>query len=86
MHPSSNPEESMLHTCPIWYVFLYSHIDRAAMCKLFMVGDTLDPYLEKEHDFSLVLHERDFPGGVTIMANIIRAVERSRKMIMILTK
>ena len=51
-----------------------------------MVGNTLTPYLEEEHDFKLILHERDFPGGVTIMANIVRAVERSRKMIMILTK
>ncbi len=56
------------------------------MQKLFMVGETLSLQLEEVHDFSLVLHERDFPGGVTIMANIISAVQQSRRMIMVLTK
>ncbi len=51
-----------------------------------MVDDTLEPYLEKEFDFSLILHERDFPGGVTIIENIIRAVNRTRRMIMMLTR
>ena len=56
------------------------------MRKLFMVGETLSLQLEEVFGFSLVLHERDFPGGVTIMANIISAVQQSRRMIMILTK
>lgn len=56
------------------------------MTKLLMMEDTLTPYLEEEYGFSLILHERDFPGGVTIMANIINAVEKTRRMIMILTK
>ncbi len=56
------------------------------MKRLIMVGDTLHPYLEEEHGYSVILHERDFPGGVTIMAGIVRAVEQSRKMIMILSK
>ncbi len=51
-----------------------------------MVQNTMILYLEEEHGFQVILHERDFPGGVTIMANIVRAVERSRKMIMILSK
>ena len=51
-----------------------------------MVGDTLTPYLESELDFSLILHERDFPGGVTIIENIIQALNRSRRMIMMLTR
>ena len=51
-----------------------------------MIGNTLTPYLEELFGFSLILHERDFPGGVTIMANIINALEKSRKMIMLLTK
>ncbi len=67
-------------------LFLFSYLDRKIMKKLIMVGNTMDPYLEQEHGLSLILHERDFPGGVTIMANIIRAVERSRKMIMLLSK
>ena len=65
---------------------LTSHYDRAIMTKLLMMEDTLTPYLEEEYGFSLILHERDFPGGVTIMANIINAVEKTRRMIMILTK
>ncbi len=56
------------------------------MTQLFMMEETLSPYLEEEYGFSLILHERDFPGGVTIMANIINAVEKSRRMIMILTE
>ena len=56
------------------------------MKRLIMVGNTLTPYPEQEHGFMVILHERDFPGGVTIMANIIRAVDKSRKMIMVLSK
>ena len=51
-----------------------------------MVDGTLQPYLESEFDFQLLLHERDFPGGVTIIENIIQAVQRSRRMIMLLTR
>ncbi len=54
--------------------------------RLFMVDDTLEPYLEKEYDLSLILHERDFPGGVTIIGNIINAVQSTRRMIMLLTR
>ena len=50
-----------------------------------MVDGTLEPYLEREFDFSLILHERDFPGGVTIIQNIIHALNKSRRMIMMLT-
>ncbi len=51
-----------------------------------MVHETLTPYLEEEFDFNLILHERDFPGGVTIMANIVRAVDSTRRMILVLSK
>ncbi len=56
------------------------------MKSLFMIEGSLKPYLEEEFDFSLILHERDFPGGVTIISNIINAVESSRRMIMLLTR
>ncbi len=51
-----------------------------------MVGDTLTLYLEEEFRFSLILHERDFPGGFTIAGNIINAVDCTRRMIMVLSK
>ncbi len=54
--------------------------------ELFMVKGTKIPYLEQEHGFRIILHERDFPVGYTIMGNIVNAVERSRKMIMVLSK
>ena len=63
-----------------------SHTDRAMMKKLMMVDGTLTPYLEAEFGFGLILHERDFLGGVTIMSNVINAVECTRRMIMIISK
>ena len=51
-----------------------------------MVKDTSEPYLERDFGLRLILHERDFPGGVTIIYNIIQAVERSRRMIVLLTR
>ncbi len=69
------------------YVNIYCrHTDNALMKSLFMIEGSLKPYLEEEFDFSLILHERDFPGGVTIISNIINAVESSRRMIMLLTR
>ncbi len=72
------------YTC---IMYLYSHTDRTLLKEVFMVGDTLTPYLEEvDHGFKLIFHERDFPGGWTIMANIINAIKSTRKMIMLLTK
>ena len=47
-------------------------------------GKTL--YFEDDFNFKLILHERDFVPGVTILANIVDAIKHSRKMIMILSK
>ncbi len=63
-----------------------SELDREIVKKVLMVTNTSTPYLEAEYGFSLILHERDFPGGVTIMSNIINAVESTRRMIMLLSK
>ncbi len=67
-------------------IYLRRHPDIGLLRTIFMVDDTLEPYLEKEFSFSLILHELDFPGGVTIIENIIQAVQRSRRMIMLLTR
>ena len=66
--------------------FYYRHVDRDLLRTLFMLGDSLKPYLENIFGFKLILHERDFPGGVTIIENIIQAVSRSRRMIVLLTR
>ncbi|XP_046557715.1 sushi, nidogen and EGF-like domain-containing protein 1 isoform X2 [Haliotis rubra] len=49
------------------------------------VVHTLYPKLEKNLNFKLCLHFRDFMPGETIANNIIEAVENSRRTIMILT-
>ena len=51
-----------------------------------MEENTLKVKLEEEFGFRLALHQRDFPVGYTINANILFAVARSRRMIMILSK
>ncbi len=51
-----------------------------------MMDENLELYLEQDLGFKFILHERDFPGGVTIIYNIIRAVESSRRMIVLLTR
>ncbi|XP_059155235.1 uncharacterized protein LOC131940564 [Physella acuta] len=45
----------------------------------------LYPKLEKELDFRLCLHFRDFPPGEPIANNIIHAIENSRRTIMVLS-
>ncbi|CAL1545382.1 unnamed protein product, partial [Lymnaea stagnalis] len=45
----------------------------------------LYPRLEKELDFRLCLHFRDFPPGEPIANNIIHAIENSRRTIMVLS-
>lgn len=42
--------------------------------------------LEKEHGFQLILHQRDFSPGVPIMRNIAEAVQKTRRMIMLLSR
>ncbi len=70
----------------MYIFFIISHNDRDMVKTLFMIGESLTPYLEEDHEFSLILHERDFPGGVTIMSNIINAVDSTRRTIMVLSK
>ncbi|XP_041360277.1 uncharacterized protein LOC121376469 [Gigantopelta aegis] len=51
----------------------------------YFVVHKLYPKLEKELDFKLCLHFRDFPPGETIADNIIHAIENSRRTILILS-
>ena len=56
------------------------------MRELFLKSDGLTPVLEEDHDFKLVLHQRDFRPGAAILHNIAQAVTRSRRMIMLLSR
>ena len=51
-----------------------------------MLDKTLKPYLEEDYRFMLCIHSRNFMGGATIITNIANAVEKSRRMIMILSE
>ena len=42
--------------------------------------------LEKEHGFRLVIHERDWIAGRTIRANITDSIEKSRRVIFIISR
>ena len=49
------------------------------------VLDTLMPQLEEEYGFKLCVHERDFDLGIEIKDNITKAINLSRRTIVILT-
>ena len=42
--------------------------------------------LEKEHGFRLVIHERDWIAGRTIRANITDSIDKSRRVIFIVSR
>ena len=42
--------------------------------------------LEKEHGFRLVIHRRDWIAGRTIRANIMDSIEKSRRVIFIISR
>ena len=56
------------------------------MRDLFMKYDGFTPILEEDHEFQLVLHQRDFVPGTPILTNIADAVTKTRRMIMLLSK
>ena len=57
----------------------YHSKDRPWVC------NTLMPQLEDEHGFKLCVHERDFEIGIPIRENITKAVNSSRRTIVVLT-
>ncbi|XP_064612565.1 toll-like receptor 13 [Liolophura sinensis] len=42
--------------------------------------------LENENNYTLCLHDRDFPVGVSIQQNIVDAVNNSRKVILVISR
>ena len=60
--------------------FCFSHLDRQ------FVKNELVQHLENEAGLKLCIHERDFLGGAAIAANIVAAIEHSRRMIMVISR
>ena len=50
------------------------------------VINTLSPRLEKEQNFRLCIHDRDFQPGKLIVKNIVESIENSRITIVVLSK
>ncbi|XP_064615731.1 toll-like receptor 13 [Liolophura sinensis] len=46
----------------------------------------LRQFLEDENNYTICLHDRDFPVGVSIQQNIVDAVNNSRKVILVINK
>ncbi len=42
--------------------------------------------IEVDYGFKLFIHQRDFIAGRTIMANIIHGIEKSRRVIFIMSR
>ena len=49
------------------------------------VVHTLRHVLESKHNLKLCLHDRDWLGGVDIVDNIIASIEKSRKVVLVVT-
>ena len=67
-------------------VLVDSEKDAELMTEIFLKYDKRTPILEEDHGFELTLHQRDFTPGQVILANIVEAVNKSRKMFMLLTR
>ncbi|XP_077981128.1 uncharacterized protein LOC144436257 [Glandiceps talaboti] len=53
--------------------------------EVFVINEMV-PRLENDHRFKLCIHSRDFPPGAAITDNILGAIQRSSRTILILTK
>ena len=45
-----------------------------------------DSYLERDHNYTMNIYQRDFMPGVTIIQNIADAIKNSRRCIFFLTR
>ena len=68
------------------FFLLFSEPDEDIMRDIFMKYDGYTPILEADHGFQLVLHQRDFMPGRTILTNIEEAITKTRRMIMLLSR
>ena len=64
----------------------FSVEDDMTMREIFMKDDGNTAILEEDHEFQLILHERDFVAGVQIITNIEKAVTKTRRMVMLLSR
>src|SRR5260221_716279 len=57
------------------------------LCAIMTLSGLLDSHQDNnQHGFRLCIHDSDFIGGYYILENIVRAIECSKKTILILTK
>ena len=69
-------------------VFYFSDKDLELMKRIFCTErkDYTEYVLEKDHDFELCVHSRNFIGGIPIAINIANAVRLSRRTVVFLTE
>ena len=58
------------------------------MDQIFCTGGNNDnpkSFLERDHDYRLHIHTRDFPVGQPILSNIVEGITCSRRLIVLLS-
>ena len=71
------------------FVFVCSHKDAKWVSDVFMKNKKKKSRrfdIEKEYGFRFVIHERDWIAGRTIRANIADSMEKSRRIIFLLSR
>ena len=56
------------------------------MQELFLKYDGLKSILEENHDFRVVIPQRDFLPGTVLLNTVADAITKSRRMIILLTR
>ena len=66
--------------------FFFSHKDIKWVKEIFWKSDGVQFDMEKEYGFRFMIHDRDWIAGRTIRANITDSLEKSRRVIFILSR
>ena len=84
--------------CIVLFIYMYyfvnvilhfSHEDFALLKEIMMIDredEKIEFFLESEHGFQLCLHQRNFPGGRSILKNVTNAILGSRRVILLLSR
>ena len=75
----------MMMFCTDIFITL-SHKDFPWIREVFWKNDGRRFDIENEHGFRLMIHDRDFIAGRTIRANIIDGIEKSRRIIFVMSR
>ena len=66
---------------------MFSHKDFQWVKRVFMGNKMQKKFnIEKDYGFRLIIHNRDWPAGVSKTNNIINAINKSRRVIFILSR